>query len=106
MESTAFAGFPEAVIDPSGTFKYIQIQLTSKIDGSKQILVRGFEAQEFHKGIYKQFQEKELKPSGLTSNYEIKCLGGGRIKHTPETKTLFIYGYSKTYEPKKKLASH
>ena len=96
---TPFTGFAPASIDNSGTFKYIQIHIGSKKDPSaeKQVLIRGFKAFKYHKDILKQWVTKELQGNGQQDNFEYACPGGGRIKHTPETKTLFVYGYSKTF---------
>ncbi|TNV75190.1 hypothetical protein FGO68_gene12392 [Halteria grandinella] len=94
-----FDGFKGASIDTSGTFKYIQIHVGSKKDPSseKQILIRGFKAFKYHKGIYQNWVQKELEAFHQQDNFEHTCPGGGRIKVTPETKTIFIYGYSKTF---------
>ena len=96
---TLFTGFAPASIDNTGTFKYIQIHIGSKKDPSaeKKVLIRGTKAFKYHKDILKQWVTKELQGNGQQDNFEYACPGGGRIKHTPETKTLFIYGYSKTF---------
>jgi hypothetical protein len=31
---------------------------------------------------------------GFSKAYQIECVGGGRIFHTPEKKEIFVYGYS------------
>ena len=93
-----FTGFKPADIDASGTYKYIQIHVASKKDPSEKfVLIRGFKAFKYHKDILKNWVTKELNGLGQTANFEYTCPGGGRIKATPETKTLFVYGYSKTF---------
>uniref|UniRef100_A0A8C4Q4V2 14 kDa phosphohistidine phosphatase n=1 Tax=Eptatretus burgeri TaxID=7764 RepID=A0A8C4Q4V2_EPTBU len=55
--------------------------------------------------------EKELQEVGLVS-ITCECLGGGRIRHDPDLKTLHVYGYSmgfgraKHSETVKKLQTH
>ena len=93
-----FTGFKASDIDASGTYKYIQIHIASKKDPSQKfVLIRGYKAFKYHKDILKNWVTKELNGFGQQGNFEHTCPGGGRIKATPETKTLFIYGYSKTF---------
>ena len=93
-----FTGFYPADIDASGTYKYIQIHVSSKKDPSEKfVLIRGYKAFKYHKDILKNWVTKELNGFGQQANFEHTCPGGGRIKATPETKTLFVYGYSKTF---------
>lgn len=81
---------PICYIDPEGTFKYVQISC------NKQIYVRGLIKCKYHKGIYKSFIA-ELAELNLAESYPTKCIGGGRIKMSPNEKKIFVYGYSHAY---------
>ena len=68
-----FAGFVEGKIDSSGTFKYIQIHIKKKGDetgAENKVLIRGFKAFKYHKGILQNWITKELNASGHSSEYE------------------------------------
>lgn len=80
---------PLAQIDDSGVFKYIQIRYMDKI------FLRGRGDCQFHKGILRKFCS-ELTAAGLNKT-SASAIGGGRIKHEPEKKEIFIYGYSNAY---------
>ena len=80
---------PNVDIDGEGTFKYILIQITNEANRESRIIVRGYKWADYHANILDQV-EKELKTAG----YTCKCLGGGRIKHTPRDKNILVYGYS------------
>ena len=75
-------------IDSSGTFKYVLIRLYHKDDSSK-LLVRGYAWADYHDDIYQKTLE-----CALSEEMDTECLGGGRIKHDPEKKDIFVYGYS------------
>lgn len=66
----------------------LNFQVRSKLSGDEKTIIRGYKSCKWHKDILKQTQ----KEVGLS--YSLKCLGGGRIKHNPENKKLFVYGYS------------
>ncbi|MCP9262633.1 Sex-regulated protein janus-A [Dirofilaria immitis] len=87
---------PNAKIDPDGVFKYILIKI---ITGDR----KSFEEREtdrtwisrcdYHGDVLEE-TEKELG-----SNYELVCLGGGRIKHESKNHNILVYGYSQGYGP-------
>ncbi|CAF1062254.1 unnamed protein product [Brachionus calyciflorus] len=68
-------------IDSNGRFKYILIKLVSKNSKQEKYVVRADILDDF---------EKNCNVSGI----DIECVGGGRILHEPEKKTIFVYGYS------------
>ena len=80
-----------AVIDKEGTFKYVLIRLYHENDSS-ELLVRGFKWGAYHDDIYQETLQ-EAQKRGM----DTECLGGGRIKHEPEKKEIFVYGYSMGY---------
>ena len=87
MASSGSPIIPNVDIDADGTFKYILIQITRKSNPEPRIIVRGYKWAEYHADILDKVGEE-------LDGYDCKCLGGGRIKHTPEEKTLLVYGYS------------
>ncbi|VIO97892.1 Uncharacterized protein BM_BM17737 [Brugia malayi] len=86
---------PDVDIDPEGVFKYIMIKVTAKQTSEEKMIVRGYKHCKWHKNIFKQ-TEKEIGAS-----FSLKCVGGGRIMHEPQKKSLFVYGYSQRYGPAK-----
>lgn len=96
-QMTSFDSIPSVEIDPEGTFKYILIKLYEKgvknEDGSEKFkyLVRGKASCEWHGDIYDLFN------SNLSKKLDTECVGGGRIKHNPEEKKIFIYGHSQGF---------
>ncbi|KAL3984802.1 Janus/Ocnus (Ocnus) family protein [Acanthocheilonema viteae] len=86
---------PDVDIDPEGLFKYIMIKVTSKSTGNEKWIVRGYKHCKWHKNIFEQ-TEKEIG-----SSFSLKCVGGGRINHEPQKKSLLVYGYSQRYGPAK-----
>uniref|UniRef100_A0A914E2L7 Sex-regulated protein janus-B n=1 Tax=Acrobeloides nanus TaxID=290746 RepID=A0A914E2L7_9BILA len=81
----------DVVIDPSGTFKYILIQATDPASKNSKLIVRGFASCGYHADILDQVKSVESR------DVKFKCLGGGRIKHEPASKSLFVYGYSQGF---------
>merc|ERR1712106_748349 len=78
----------EAVdIDTGGKFKYILIKVEQG-DESKYI-VRGYSWAEWHNNIYDKVGP-ELEGLGL----KCSCVGGGKIKHNSEDKTIQVFGES------------
>ncbi|XP_025265709.1 sex-regulated protein janus-A-like isoform X1 [Camponotus floridanus] len=80
-------------IDDYGRFKYILINVqddTNKI--SKQI-VRGNARAQWHANIFDKVDGEIKKLVGLRAN----CVGGGRIEHDPDEKTIKVYGYSQGF---------
>uniref|UniRef100_A0A915Q0G3 Sex-regulated protein janus-B n=1 Tax=Setaria digitata TaxID=48799 RepID=A0A915Q0G3_9BILA len=82
---------PDVDIDPEGLFKYVMIKVTAKLTGEEKLVIRGYKHCKWHKNIFKQ-TEKEVG-----SSFSLKCVGGGRINHEPQKKSLFVYGYSQRY---------
>ncbi len=81
-------------IDPSGTFKYVLIELyaTDPEEPEKEhskLLVRGKVSAEYHADIYDE-EEEQVRAKSL----DCQCLGGGRILHEPTKKYIKVYGYS------------
>mmetsp|Transcript_12865 Transcript_12865/g.39264 ORF Transcript_12865/g.39264 Transcript_12865/m.39264 type:complete len:132 (-) Transcript_12865:290-685(-) len=96
---------PAVDLTPSGTFKYITIQATSKSspgypDPSKgKTLVRGYAGCEYHVDVLKMAL---AKARSIDPDIEMVCTGGGRITHTPPPceegrANVFIYGYSQQF---------
>lgn len=78
----------EVDIDASGTFKYVLIKL-HKEDNTTDFIVRGYAWAEYHADIYDQVMEEFT-----SSKIDTECTGGGRIRHDPQKKEIFVYGYS------------
>ncbi|XP_026469141.1 14 kDa phosphohistidine phosphatase-like [Ctenocephalides felis] len=81
---------PHVDIEKDGVFKYILIKISDSHD--TKVLVRGYLRSEWHADIFDEVQEK-LSPLG----YQIKCLGGGRIRHDSKKKKIEVYGYSQGF---------
>jgi len=77
-------------VDDDGTFKYILIK--TKIGDLSKHIVRGYGRCEYHADIF-----DEVSPGIQGLGVEARCEGGGRIKHDPSKKELFVYGYSVGY---------
>ena len=84
-----------SILDPTGVFKYIQIDVhNSKTDQTRKV-VRGYKSCGYHADILNKFEHEEL--SQCTDDLTCSCPGGGRIAHTPEEKKIHIYGYSQGF---------
>lgn len=84
----------EADID-TGRFKYILIKVHHSPEGSQEttkFIVRGYKWAGFHADIY-----DKVAPAIEQSGLDCECVGGGRINHNPDTKTIEVYGYSQGY---------
>lgn len=77
----------------TGTFKYVLCQIfeSDTEDNSKHV-VRGDKNCEFHEDVWNKLK-KPLREYNLRG----KCVGGGRIEHDPDEKTLKVYGHSYQY---------
>lgn len=85
---------PAVDIDAEGVFKYVLLRVES---GDKATLVvRGHEWAPFHDDIV-QAHKQQLRGGAGGEALHVSCVGGGRIRHEPGTKTLFVYGYSQGY---------
>ena len=73
--------FEPVVIDPEGTFKYIQIEVTK--DGESTLVIRGSGSFDYHMEIFENFVKQEIKEKGI-KNTTADWPGGGRIKHNPD----------------------
>lgn len=80
----------DTLIDEDGVFKYIQIKIKS--NEKEKIIIRGSKDLDYHMENLERFIEKEGK--GLD---KVKAIGGGRIEINKQKKTIFIYGYSKSF---------
>ncbi|XP_076232223.1 14 kDa phosphohistidine phosphatase isoform X2 [Calliopsis andreniformis] len=84
---------PDVDIDGYGRFKYILINVQDQASKEKKSIVRGYARSQWHADIFNE-AESELKSlSGLRA----ECLGGGRIEHDPDEKTIKVYGYSQGF---------
>ncbi|KAI6651684.1 14 kDa phosphohistidine phosphatase-like [Oopsacas minuta] len=92
MATSSSPIIPNIDIDEDGTFKYILIKIQNKSNPEPRLIVRGYKWAEFHADIFEKVNE-ELSSAG----YDCECMGGGRIKHTPDEKSLLVYGYSVSY---------
>ncbi|XP_060526185.1 14 kDa phosphohistidine phosphatase-like [Cylas formicarius] len=102
MASSAIPQIKSVDIDPSGVFKYILIKVSSPNESGKfedKLIVRGYAECPYHAGINDKTTEElqTLKVSKSISDWRAKVLGGGRIKHDPQAKTINVYGYSQGY---------
>uniref|UniRef100_A0A6G1SPT5 Sex-regulated protein janus-B n=1 Tax=Aceria tosichella TaxID=561515 RepID=A0A6G1SPT5_9ACAR len=79
-------------IDPSGKFKYILIKVTDPETKEEKYIVRGYKSCAYHINIF-----ESVEPSITKLKCKAKCVGGGRILHKPEVKSIFIYGYSQGF---------
>lgn len=75
-------------IDTDATQKYVLIEATDA-ESSSKFLVRGSQWADYHKDAAR---ETIIELDELGVRYEV--LGGGRIKHDSEAKTIEIYGFS------------
>lgn len=79
---------PTVQID-EGTFKYVLIEAQDRISGETRLFVRGTAGKPYHKDVARPHLDK-LFDRGL----KVNVLGGGRIAHSAEDKTVHIYGFS------------
>lgn len=89
-------------IDSNGVFKYILLKVTSPNQDGKleeKMIVRGYAECPYHSDINDKVTEElqKLKSSQAIRDWRSKVLGGGRISHDPETKSIKVYGYSQGY---------
>ncbi|KAK2193892.1 hypothetical protein NP493_6g03034 [Ridgeia piscesae] len=80
-------------IDANGRFKYVLIKLYHPdSEENYKYIVRGYKWAGYHADIYEDLYER-VKKKGL----DTECMGGGRILHEAEKKTITVYGYSQGY---------
>jgi len=83
----------ESVKIDEGTFKYILVKVYDPDDEEiSKYIVRGLCSAEYHGDIY-EVTTPDIEELGL----ECDCVGGGRIKHNAQEKTIHVYGYSQGY---------
>ncbi|XP_061894664.1 si:dkey-51e6.1 [Entelurus aequoreus] len=89
--SDTLATIPAVKID-EGTFKYILVRVKVKDGDEYKDIVRGTKSAEYHSHI---FEELVLAMEAL--GMECECLGGGKIEHNSQAKTLRVYGESTAF---------
>ncbi|XP_011059472.1 PREDICTED: sex-regulated protein janus-A-like isoform X2 [Acromyrmex echinatior] len=80
-------------IDGYGRFKYILINVQDDVGKTSKKIVRGYARAQWHADIFDEVDEQIKKHAGLQAN----CVGGGRIEHDPDEKTIKVYGYSQGF---------
>lgn len=84
---------PDVDIDNSGKFKYMLLNIHDKTNDAFKPVVRGYKRAEWHANIYDETADQIKSYPDL----EVESLGGGRILHNPENKSIKVYGYSQGY---------
>ncbi|XP_015433660.1 PREDICTED: sex-regulated protein janus-A-like [Dufourea novaeangliae] len=84
---------PDVDIDGHGRFKYILINVQDESSNASKSIVRGYARAQWHADIFDRTTE-QLQPY---PSLRAKCLGGGRIEHDPDEKTIKVYGYSQGF---------
>ncbi|KAH9415722.1 14 kDa phosphohistidine phosphatase-like [Dermatophagoides pteronyssinus] len=79
---------PDVDIDSNGRFKYILIKVID--DDKSKFLVRGYKWAAYHADIFDVVAPQDSK-------FKYECVGGGRIQHSSEKKTIHVYGYSQGF---------
>ncbi|XP_063972625.1 14 kDa phosphohistidine phosphatase-like [Diachasmimorpha longicaudata] len=85
---------PDVDIDPNGVFKYILVHIHDDNNKQSKPIVRGYARCQWHADIYDEIGN-ELKKYG--AGLDTECVGGGRINHSAEEKTIKVYGYSQGF---------
>ncbi|XP_029659388.1 14 kDa phosphohistidine phosphatase-like [Formica exsecta] len=80
-------------IDGHGRFKYILINVQDDVNKASKQIVRGYARAQWHADIFDKVDEEIKQHAGLQAN----CVGGGRIEHDPDEKTIKVYGYSQGF---------
>ncbi|XP_068248965.1 14 kDa phosphohistidine phosphatase-like isoform X2 [Palaemon carinicauda] len=78
-----------------GRFKYILINVHHSPEGGPEVskhIVRGYSSAGFHADVY-----DKVAPAIEKLGLDCECLGGGRILHDAEKKTIEVFGYSQGY---------
>ncbi|XP_045596226.1 14 kDa phosphohistidine phosphatase isoform X2 [Procambarus clarkii] len=79
----------------TGTFKYILIKVYYSPPGeteTSKFITRGYLSAGFHSDIY-----DKVVPAIEKLGLDCECMGGGRIRHELDNKTIEVYGYSQGY---------
>jgi len=88
---------PVVDIDGSGTFKYVLLKVNKTVNTKKEnalYLVRGHKWADYHADLVEEC-ERQMHDNNL--DMEVECVGGGRIQHDCDRKTIIVYGYSVGY---------
>lgn len=83
---------PNVDIDASGKFKYILINVKDPETKAEKYIVRGYKSCGYHADIFDL-----VEPQIEKLKCKATCVGGGRIRHDPNEKAIFIYGYSQGF---------
>jgi len=78
---------PAVVID-TGIFKYVLMKVTAS-SGESRYLVRGTAGAAYHKDVALPYVRRYI-----ADGFGVEILGGGRIFHDAEKKSIRIYGFS------------
>jgi len=83
-----------AVDIEEGKFKYVLIKVyeSKEEEEISKFIIRGYKWAGYHSDIYEQVDGK-IHKLGLAC----ECVGGGRIFHDPNKKSILVYGYSQGY---------
>lgn len=84
---------PDVGIDGHGRFKYILINVYDDTNNVSKTIVRGYARAQWHSDIFDETGVQLESIPGLRA----KCLGGGRIEHDPDERTIKVYGYSQGF---------
>ncbi|XP_076063104.1 14 kDa phosphohistidine phosphatase-like isoform X3 [Oratosquilla oratoria] len=92
--SSRLAQVPDVEID-SGRFKYVLIKVHDSPEGGEEtskMIVRGYNFADWHADVY-DHTCAQVEKLGL----DTECVGGGRILHDPDKKTIQVFGYSQGF---------
>ncbi|XP_050731821.1 14 kDa phosphohistidine phosphatase-like [Eriocheir sinensis] len=80
----------------AGTFKYVLIKVChsppAPAPETTKYIARGYTSAEYHSDVYDR-----VTPNIEALGLDCECVGGGRICHQPEEKSIKVYGYSQGY---------
>ncbi|XP_047483492.1 14 kDa phosphohistidine phosphatase-like isoform X1 [Penaeus chinensis] len=79
----------------TGRFKYILIKVHDSPEGGPEVtkhIVRGYCSAGFHADVY-----DKVVPGIEAKGLDCECVGGGRILHEPDNKSIEVFGYSQGY---------
>ncbi|KAK7506558.1 hypothetical protein BaRGS_00002033 [Batillaria attramentaria] len=89
------AQVPTVQIDQRGTFKYILCKIYEGNNTSDcKYIVRGTADALFHADMY-DYLDANLEADGISC----ECVGGGKITHDPDQKSIAVFGKSQAYGP-------
>ncbi|CAL1674579.1 unnamed protein product [Lasius platythorax] len=77
-----------------GRFKYILINVQDDVNKASKQIVRGNARAQWHADI---FDKVNVEIQNHHPGLQINCVGGGRIEHDPDAKTIKVYGYSQGF---------